>query len=681
MGFEFPKILYGLGFLAIPIIVHLFNFKQQKQIWFSNVWFLKEIKQENKTKNRVKDLIILIIRMLLITCLVLAFAKPYFLTESSKQTIAPNVSFYIDNSNSMSLKNNNLTLLQLSKQVIKNTIDGFSLNTKFNYITNDLNSSYQHLFDKQNFIKQLNLIDYTTVNTSVTSIFKTQNDNLHKQTNNPFSIYILSDFQKSTFLLESLKQFDTLSHVILVPIQSANKFNISIDSAWIENNSLINKHQTMWVSAYNYSNKDVENNTIRMHINNKLYTIKNVALLKNSLTTFSLQSPNLVNESIFGKIEIEDQLATFDNVLYFAKNYIPKLNVIEVRPTKISENLNFEKLFKIDSSFNYTLFNELNIQYQKLSDAQLIILNEIEKLSNGLEFSINQCLEKGGKLLIIPPTNALKSTFNLILNRFQLPYITNIDTNITNVEAIKSNNILLKNVFNEFDKTMLLPKFKAYYRFTNSHQTFGLNHLMFENSQALLLEFQANKNHIFLFTAPLNKQNTNFTEHSLFVPTLYNIAYSHLNSFQLYYINGSNCIINIANLVQHEKSKIHISNLNNTFDFIPYSKSINQSLHIYLNNDITQNGIFNIKKNDSIIQYIAYNASKKESDVSCYSIEELNKKIKQLNLNNVSVLADALKLNKHSLVINSDSLNLWKYLILLALILLILEIIIIRFFR
>ena len=46
MQFLYPGFLFALAAIAIPIIIHLFNFRKFKKVYFTNVAFLKEIKHE-----------------------------------------------------------------------------------------------------------------------------------------------------------------------------------------------------------------------------------------------------------------------------------------------------------------------------------------------------------------------------------------------------------------------------------------------------------------------------------------------------------------------------------------------------------------------------------------------------------------------------------------------------------
>ena len=99
MRYQNPQILYFLFAVAIPILIHLFNFRKHKTIYFSSIRFLKEIKEENNKKYNLKKFLILLIRILAIAFLVFAFSKPYIQIKNQQKT--ENIFIYIDNSLSM----------------------------------------------------------------------------------------------------------------------------------------------------------------------------------------------------------------------------------------------------------------------------------------------------------------------------------------------------------------------------------------------------------------------------------------------------------------------------------------------------------------------------------------------------------------------------------------------------
>ena len=77
MKYQNPELLFFLIALAIPIIIHLFNLRKHKKIYFSSIRFLKEIKEKNRRKANLKNILVLISRILAIFFLIIAFAYPY----------------------------------------------------------------------------------------------------------------------------------------------------------------------------------------------------------------------------------------------------------------------------------------------------------------------------------------------------------------------------------------------------------------------------------------------------------------------------------------------------------------------------------------------------------------------------------------------------------------------------
>src|SRR5580693_1927873 len=99
MNFLFPSFLYALSAVSIPILIHLFNFRRYKKLYFSNVRFLKEVVQESRSRSRLKHWLVLLCRILIVVFLVLAFAQP-FIPVKQGFTGAGNkaVSIFVDNS-------------------------------------------------------------------------------------------------------------------------------------------------------------------------------------------------------------------------------------------------------------------------------------------------------------------------------------------------------------------------------------------------------------------------------------------------------------------------------------------------------------------------------------------------------------------------------------------------------
>src|SRR3954468_9797392 len=160
MMFVYPLFLWALAAITIPIIIHLFNFRRYKKVYFTNVKFLKELQQESKSKSRLKELLILAARCLAIACLVLAFCQPFIPGTDSGiiNTGAKAISLYIDNSFSMENVNKQGPLLEIAKSRAKEVIKAFGVADRFQVITNDFEGKHQRFQTKEDALSAVDEI-------------------------------------------------------------------------------------------------------------------------------------------------------------------------------------------------------------------------------------------------------------------------------------------------------------------------------------------------------------------------------------------------------------------------------------------------------------------------------------------------------------------------------------------
>ena len=115
MSFLYPAFLTALATIAIPIIIHLFHFRRFKKVYFTNVRFLKEVKQETSSRQKIRNLLVLTMRILAIAMLVLAFAQPFLPKSDQVKQGMQAISLFIDNSFSMNARAQEAPLLELAK--------------------------------------------------------------------------------------------------------------------------------------------------------------------------------------------------------------------------------------------------------------------------------------------------------------------------------------------------------------------------------------------------------------------------------------------------------------------------------------------------------------------------------------------------------------------------------------
>ena len=202
MRFGNSYFLFALLALAIPILIHLFNFRKFKRVYFTNVRFLKEVKQDTKARNKLKNILILVSRLLAVLFLVLAFAQPYL--PSEKQAVTKGIkvmSIYVDNSFSMDALGKTGSLLEIAKQNAREIAMAYKPNDQFQLLTNDFEGRHQRLVSREEFLELLDEVKLSPVVRLISEVTKRQQDaiNSAKEINaNNKQAFLISDFQKST---------------------------------------------------------------------------------------------------------------------------------------------------------------------------------------------------------------------------------------------------------------------------------------------------------------------------------------------------------------------------------------------------------------------------------------------------------------------------------------------------
>lgn len=133
MQFKHPEILYFLFLLVIPILVHLFQLRRFKKQYFTNVKLLRELQQQTRKSKSIKKWLLLATRLLLLACLIIAFAQPFFNAKDA-QNRANELVIILDNSFSMQAKGAKGELLKRSVQEI---LEQLPENQLFSLVTND----------------------------------------------------------------------------------------------------------------------------------------------------------------------------------------------------------------------------------------------------------------------------------------------------------------------------------------------------------------------------------------------------------------------------------------------------------------------------------------------------------------------------------------------------------------
>ena len=671
MIYQNPQLLYALFAIAIPILIHLFNLRKYKTIYFSSIRFLKAIKEEKRKKSELKNILILLSRILAIVFLVLAFAKPFIPANTAK--ISNNIFLYIDNSQSMNIDFGEGNLLNIAKNKAIEISQVYPSENNFFLITNDFYSKYTSSYTADAIKLQIEKIKPSSRQRSITDVISRTNS----ISSNNSHLYFISDFQRNSLAINDLIEYDINNRISLIPIANSNTTNISIDSLFtlspiFKADSEVEIH----VIISNTSNEDIIDEVLFLYLNNKQKSQQYISLLAKETKEIIFKLLTTNHKFTIGEIRTQDTPITFDNNLFFMLTKSQKINITAINSS--GENIAFNALFGNDTTlFNFSSLKIENINHKRLSKQNFIILNEVEEISSGILSTLLSFTNNGGSLLVVPPIEISNiNTYNVLLKSLGLNTIKSKKESELKINQFSIKHLVYKNVFTEGLNKVNYPISNEAYLLNEkniSTQIIGL-----ANKQGFLNAYNTEKGTIYQFSSPLNKNYNNFTEHALFVPTLFNMATSSILLNTPYYIIGSDK--EISNKYSVNSTDItHIKG--EGIDIIPTITNKNSKKLLNLNNQITKNGIYSIINNDKLVDKIAFNYNTSEGVTSSLTSDEIKVFISINNLQNTTVISKGNATLKTIIKEQEIGKEYWKIALLISLLFFAIEILLIRMLK
>ena len=641
MQFLHPEYFYALPALLIPIFIHLFQLRRFKKYAFTNVALLQKIRFQTRKSSQLKKWLILILRLLAMAFMILAFSQPYFSNQKSTNVPSETV-LYLDNSFSMQALGANGPLF---KRAVQDVISGIDEGQKISLFMNDISYQSTTLKDIKNKLLNLNYspnqLSLSNVILKGASLFSNSKSSLK-------TLLVISDFQKQD--QELLADIDTTLRVILVPLKPLNTANDYIDRISIEPS--LNANNLLNVTAKT-TTKSRDSIAITLFEGDKIIGKSILEKSKNYKTSFVIQK----KDGFKGRLSIEDSQVYYDDIFYFN---IPKKSKIAVLAINDNTSSAFLKKIYSKDEFIFKSQDYKALDFSQIKNTNLIVLNGVNDISIALKNSLKDFMTNGGITVLIPGDQGNISSYNQLISTQTNHSLKPIKSQEKSVTGLEFDHFILKEVFKTKVTNFQYPSVNSYYPIT----TLTNKILSYEDQQAFLSQF----NSLFLFTASLSLNNSNFKKSPLIVPTLYNIGrYSLVNPPLQYFTETKNSFD-----LKVDLQKDHILKLSrNKEEFIPLQSNLNSKVRIITEKLPNEPGHYAVIKDNDTITHISYNYNRKESLLAYYNLSDMKG----------CIINNALPITLKNLNSESNVTWLWKWFIIFALILLAFEMLILKYFK
>ena len=675
MQFLFPGFLWALGLLAIPIVLHLFYFRRFRKVYFTNVRFLKEVKDETSARSRLRNLLVLAARLLAVGSLVLAFAQPFIPRDTEVKQGPKAVSIFLDNSFSMAAQSQDLSLMDKARQRAQQIIAAYSVEDRFQILTNDFEGRHQRLVSQEDALAMVDEIALSPTVRTLSQVINRQKQTLRNAATETQVSYIISDFQRNIADIE--QPSDTTLQVNLVPLTAVQERNVSIDSAWFEAPvQLLNQTNPLIVKVSNRSNEDADN--IRLSIRHdgqaKPVGTLNIPAQSSALDTVNITILHTGRHR--GELEITDYPIQFDDHYFLSFDVAEEIPVLLIHENTPDPYL--ESAFK--SMSNFKVVNQLsrNIDYNGLPDFKLVVLHELPAISSGLSAGLTQYLRNGGNVLIFPAANANTGTYNSFLGPLPANELGAFETQERTVGSVNFEEFIFRGVFQNKSTNLRLPVTKGNFRLSRTGGRGEEILLTYRDGSSFLSKYQIGGGNLYFSSAPLSEQYNNLiSSGEIFVPMLYKMAVSEGQAKPTAYTIGKNEVIALES---HSGQGEIVYKLKGTEEeFIPEQRIVASKLYLSFRNPLKTAGFYDLFLDpQEPLSTLAFNYDRRESQMEYLSGDDLG----ALAGPNIAILPATAQADLSAIVgERSQGVVLWRWFLIAALAFLALEVLLLRFWK
>lgn len=642
MQFKNPEILYFLFLLIIPILVHLFQLRRFKKQEFTNVKLLKELEIQTRKSSTIKKWLLLATRLLLLAALIFAFAQPFFKAKDFDKKNNELI-VVIDNSFSMQAKGNSGELL---KRTIQDLLENTPEEQQLSVLTNDENFYDTNI---RNIQKELQNLKYSSTPFNPAAIITRIEA---KKPGLPKDILFISD---AVGLKDELKtNLSDASSLYYQTVEANETNNIAIENVQIS--QVLDQFYELKISIKSYG--DFENDVPISMYNGKKSVGKALISKEKPQKEILFTIPK---NDFHGNVTIQDNSLSYDNTFYFSISKPQKSNVIAVGTE--DKNQFLSRIYNAEE-FNYTSTELNTLNYNSIENADAIILNEVSNIPNALSVTLKNYYSKGGNIIFIPDVNSPVDSYNSFLRNFSNNSLSEKVVKEKQITQISFNHPIYTNVFEKKVSNFQYPKTNATFTINGSN----LPVLQYEDKSVFLGNITNRLGNLFFFSTSINKENSNFQNSPLIVPTFYNMGQNNnktgLNAFTI----GNNNFT-IINETIAKDNVLSVTNAENSF--IPMQQILNNKIKLTFGNYPENSGNYAVLKDKESLKNISFNYPRTESDLSQINTDYFDNCTK---VNSVSTFYSDI----HSARTSNE---VWKYFIIATLLFLILELLIQKFVK
>ena len=531
MQFVHPEVLWALLALTIPVLVHLFSFRRHRKVAFSQTAFLKEVRMESRSRNRIRNWLILLMRLAAMSAIILAFAEPFWPAEGDENQGGQKlVSLYLDTSPSMELEGRNGPMLEAAKSGALALVESHAVTDRFHVVSSTFEASDRRWLTKEEALERIASMQPGHAAPGIRDVLLHQQEFLSSAEADQRHAYLFTDLQASSHALtgETSGMVDSSMVVRFISQQAQPQVNIRVDSAWFDTPMrLVGRSEVLHVRITHDATRPVDDLPLSVNINGRKAAIGSYRIVPGLPTDTVLRFRHETSGPVHAVVSTTDAPVTFDDALHIGYSVAENVQVtlVQGRASTPAEQVALGRLFGDAALHEVQSMDAAALDYGTLESADLIVLQGVRDPSNGLVGALLRNVEAGKSLLMLPPASPLGEGWNeLLLGLGGQPVADWVESETpVRLGTLHHTHPLFEGVFARAPRRVDLPTVKGWHT-RSRNGSLERDLLSFADGRPFLTTGLSGLGRYHFCAAPLDAAWSNLSQHALLVPMTLRMA-------------------------------------------------------------------------------------------------------------------------------------------------------------
>ena len=649
MTFLNPLVLLGLAAAAIPLIIHLFNFRRPKRVDFSSLAFLRELEKRTMRRVRIKQWLLLLLRTLAIACLVLAFARPTLVSAwegvfGARSSAA--VALVVDNSLSMTMRDVQGAYLDQGKALAAALADASQPGDELFLVptARDFESSPAAFTTAAPALDAIEGMQPRSGAETASDALARAASLLEGAQNPIHEVFLVSDLQATTFVDSTGATLPDDVRLTLMPLGARDHTNTAVTDVRIESRIIEPGRPVQLTATLVRYGDAAEGYTAQVFVEGEAVAQTAVDLPERTPTTTRFTFTPTRRGWLRGDVRITPDDAEWDDVRHFALHVPEAQRVLVVRGANARADLVTLALGLAAErgTLDVTPADEAALAAAGLENFDAVVLIGPSDLSSGAVALLERFVDGGGGLLIFPgvapeATNPLLAALgggriDGTLGRLDGPSLGGFgDSDLEHP--------LFEGIFDDADGRLRLESpeiaLAARYAPGGGDET---PLIRLAGGTSFLTELRHGAGTALVYTVAPDPRWSDFPMRGLFVPLLYrSVIYLAADDPR----SGDALIVGEASTLRVEgiadAAPLRLVAPDGE-ELIPAQRTVPGGLLLDVDETITVPGVYDVLQGETLLRRVAINLPPRESDLATLDVDEAQAQLEAATGQSVRVL-------------------------------------------